>query len=291
MRSLDSSFYESEKDRMSVVTMEQRRSGAGTTKLTDRDSVALTWISHQYAVRLDHLQVLLRQYKGAEISLGATRQLVNRWIHAGWVESGKFREGELSWVWPTEEGLSEVGLSYPYKDFDELYTLSDLRHLAAVNDIRLHQSSDWTSQRQLFQRQGFQEVEDSCEALYQPDAEILLSDGKSIAVKVQMRLLSWEDLTGSLIELLKRGSAQVWYFGGEYAIREEVRKMCALLIGTRDLSIEEADRLRVLWYPLALTDEDRQKERLEALLPAEDPANLRRSSDRVRRRSRRIPVN
>jgi hypothetical protein len=108
-----------EKRTMSIETTKQRCFDAGTPVLTDRDLFALTWISHQYAIRLDHLQVLLGQHKGAEISLGAARQLASRWIHAGWVESRKFLGFEPSWVWPTEEGLDTIRLSNPYKDFHE----------------------------------------------------------------------------------------------------------------------------------------------------------------------------
>lgn len=245
---------------MSIETTKQHRSDA--TTLTDRDRFALAFISHQYALRLDHLQVLLGQQKGAPLSLGATRSLVSRWRDAGWVKAQKFLSWELSWVWPTQHGLSEVGLSYDYKDWTENCTIADLQHLAAVNDIRLHTSDDWTSQRQIFQRQEIEEIERLYESLSQPDAELRFSGSKVVAVKVQMRPRPLEDLMGTLIELLKRDS--VWYFGGTSAIREEVRNTCALLIGTRDLSIEEADRLRVLWYPIALTPEERQQQEAEA---------------------------
>lgn len=249
---------------MSVETMKQRRFDAGTPVLTDRDLFALTWISHQYAIRLDHLQVLLGQHKGASVSIGATRKKVCRWIEAGWVEARKFLSFEPSWVWPTEEGLSKVDLSYKYKDFNELYTILDLQHLAAVNTLRLHTSEDWTSQRQFFQRQRLQEIEYSYESLHGVDAEVRLPDGEIIAVKVQMRLNPLVDLEKTLIELLRSPYTQVWYFGGEPAIRKEVREMCAHLVQRRDLNAEEVSRLRALWYPRAETSEERQQQELEA---------------------------
>jgi len=255
---------------MSVETTKQRRSDAATIVLTDRDLFALTWLSHQYAIRLDHLQVLLGQQKGAAISIGATRSLVDRWRDAGWAKARRLLGGEPKWVWPTEEGLSKAGLLYPYKDFEGSWTLLDLQHLAAVNDIRLHTCEDWTSQRQFFQRQHLQEVEYSYEPLLLADAELRLPDGEIAALKVQTcldPLMLTVNLGQVLIELLKQSHyAQVWYFGGP-AIRKEVQRVCTHLVERGDLDIEEVSRLHVLWYPCAETPEERQQQELEARIP------------------------
>ena len=71
---------------MSTTTTQQHRSDATTIVLSARDHFALTWISHHYAIRLDHLQVLLGQQKGRELSIGTVRNLASRWEKAGWVE-------------------------------------------------------------------------------------------------------------------------------------------------------------------------------------------------------------
>lgn len=158
--------------------------------------------------------------------------------------------------------MDTIRLSYPYKDLDEIWTLNNLRHLAAVNDIRLQTNGDWMSQRQLFQ-----EIigEDEFESPHQPDAELRLPDGGIIAVKVQMRLKPLVDLEKTLIGLLQQSQyTQIWYFA-EPSVRKQVRRVCAQLVQQRDLSIEEADHLLIKWYPLALTEEDRQKQELEAL--------------------------
>lgn len=249
---------------MSIETTQQHRSDA----LTDRDRFALTWISHHYAIRLDHLQRLLGQHKGRDLSIGTVRNLASRWYHAGWVELRRFRVGELPWIWLTQEGLNAIGSHYPYCDFDEdYYPLAWLGHLAAVNDMHLQTSADWKTQRQLFE-DGACEYE-SC---YEPDAEICLPGEKIIAIKAQVKIKDASELIANLMELLLNSRyTEVWYFGVPDA-RAQIRQMVEYLIQTGYLSIEKVDRLRIKWYPLVQTDEDRQQEELETRIPVGVPA-------------------
>jgi hypothetical protein len=66
----------------------KQRSDAGKTLWTPRDEFALTWIGHQYGIRLDHLQWLLGRSPGQGaantnwISEGAARDVVTRWQRA-----------------------------------------------------------------------------------------------------------------------------------------------------------------------------------------------------------------
>src|SRR5262249_19252407 len=163
-----------------------------------RDHFALTWISHHYALRVDHLQVLLGQQKGRELSQGTVSKLASRWYHAGWADLRRFRVGEPPWVWPTEEGLSTIGSGYPYRDFNEDYTLPRQEHLAAINDIHLQTSADWMTHRQLFR-----DVASEYESIHEPDGEIHLPDGNVIAVKAQVWAKQARVMEKNLVKLLQ----------------------------------------------------------------------------------------
>src|SRR5437667_10191412 len=103
----------------------KRRSDAGRRLWTERDLFALVWMADQYAIRLDHLQVLLSQRSGRVVSLGTTCGLMARWHHAGWVETKKIRAVEPLWIWPTQQVLHQLDLPYRYLNLDES-SLDDL---------------------------------------------------------------------------------------------------------------------------------------------------------------------
>src|SRR5215472_5763810 len=90
------------------------RSDIGRIKFTGRDESALAWIGHQYTIRLDQLQWLLGQMpgQGSEhpdwITETAARNVVARWMKAGWVEAEQLRANEPLWIWPTRKGLHKA---------------------------------------------------------------------------------------------------------------------------------------------------------------------------------------
>ncbi|PWU23896.1 hypothetical protein C5B42_01380 [Candidatus Cerribacteria bacterium 'Amazon FNV 2010 28 9'] len=265
---------------MSVETMtRKRRSDAGIIMWTERDIYAVTWIGQQYAIRLDHLQVLLGLYAGSgtALSMGGTRKLVARWKRAGWVEAKRLRASEPLWVWPTRLGLRQMGLPYVYRNMEQ--SLDDLTHLAAINEIRLYAdeelAADWMSERQLFQEVGRISGKD---LLHRPDALMQWSDGDLIAIEAELSLKKPMDLAENLMELVRgrgylrlkteHGAAKartmsqgmkskyndIWYFGPP-KVRRQVRRVRAHLVEQGALSEEEAKRIFVKWYPLARTKE------------------------------------
>ena len=77
---------ESNKEEPPMITQKaehKRRKDVRKTLWTYRDMETIEWIAEQYAIRLDHLQVLLGQRAGHEVSPGTTRRLVARWREAG----------------------------------------------------------------------------------------------------------------------------------------------------------------------------------------------------------------
>jgi hypothetical protein len=271
----------------------RKRSDAGTIIWTVRDEFALTWIGHQYGIRLDHLQWLLGRHPGRGaantnwISEGAARDVVTRWKRAGWVRTKRIRADEPFWVWLTRLGLRKVGLPYLYRDLEQS-SLHDLKHLYAINEIRLHLGEDaegaqWTSERQLLQ--GIIRNKDR-ELLHRPDAQIQYADGAIIAIEAELSVKKPVELAENLMELLRgeiylslkaeHGArtarvmsqgyrsqyTEIWYFAPK-KVRKQVRRERARLVQRSDLSEEEAKCLVVRWYPLVESDEELAQEEQE----------------------------
>jgi len=279
----------------------QRRSDAGTIVWTARDEFALTWIAHQYGMRLDHVQLLLG--RGAahdnEISEGAARDVVTRWKRAGWVHTERIRASEPFWVWPTYLGLRKIGLPYTYRDLAQS-SLHDLGHLYAINEIRFHlvderEGTQWISERQLLQ--GILHGKGR-ELLHRPDAHIRYADGAIIAVEAELSVKKPFELAENLMELLRGEEylrlkseygahtacvmsqgcqsqyTEIWYFAPK-TVRRHVWRECARLVQRGDVSKEEARRLFVWWYPLTKSDkeiaqEEQENDEILALLDQEE---------------------
>ncbi len=96
----------------------RRRRDAGILQVTERDTVALSWIAEQFCIAFDQLQRLLGRYAKAEtkiphlLSPSATRDAVNRWLQLGFVEEPrKVIAGHPPYIWLSRRGLSQLGLS------------------------------------------------------------------------------------------------------------------------------------------------------------------------------------
>jgi hypothetical protein len=274
-------FMETEKPKR------RQRWDAGLVSFTERDIAVLTWIGQQYAIRLDHLQQLLGRYAGSlePLSVGATRKVVRRWHNAGWVEMQRLRGADPLWVWPTRLALRSVGLPYASRNMEQ--SLDDLKHLYAINEVRLSYCDEvrirWVSERSLLQEVVRVSGKD---LLHRPDAERYWTDGTVTAIEVELSLKKPTDLSENLMELVRgeeylrlktehgAASAQVmsrgmkstytdiWYFGPP-EVRRQVRRERARLLERGALSEEEAERIFVKWYPLARSDEEKEQENEE----------------------------
>lgn len=192
--------------------------------------------------------------------------------------------------------MRKIGLPYTYRDLEQS-SLDDLKHLYAINEIRLQLGDDEEGMRWVSERQLLQGVirEKGKELLHRPDAEIHWSDGQIFAVEAELSLKKPFELAENVMELLRgegylrwkadfgwrtarRTSegdqsrySEIWYFAPP-PVRRQVRRERARLVKRGDLTEKEAKRLFVRWYPLATDEEVEQEE-------AEDTEALSGKSD------------
>jgi hypothetical protein len=200
-----------------------------------------------------------------------------------WVEVDRLRGGEPLWVWLTRQGLDRVDLPYSYRNMEN--SLDALKHLYAINDIRLEweEGAIWVSERRLLHEVVRMRGVD---LLHRPDAELFFPDGTSIAMEAELSMKRPEMLAENLMELVRgEGYLQlkaeygkcearersremeskysdIWYFGGDQ-VRSQVLRERARLVEEGAMSHEEAKRIYVKWYPLAMTTEDEDQEEQE----------------------------
>ena len=275
------------------VQPRKKRRDAGKRRFTKRDRSALLWIGHQYGIRLDHLQQLLGRSPGHGarykdwISESAARDVVTRWEQEGWVHGEYLQVGEPFWVWSTRKLLRQMGLTYAYRNL-KASKVDDLEHLYAINTIRLDVETDepgvhWMSERELLR--GRLHIKGNV-FLHRPDSVVRLTDGQTVAIEAELSAKKPRELDENLLELLRgeeylraKGDVgvslartmsrfdrssydQIWYFAPK-TIRKQVRRARAKLVADEVISEEEAERIYVLWYPLALMDEERLLEARE----------------------------
>ena len=264
----------------------KRRRDAGKLRLNQRDIFALTWIAQQYAIRLDHLQQLLGRFPGYGakypnlVSESAARDVVDRWEQLGYVLAEVLLPKEPFWIWLTRKGLHKVEAPYVYRNQEES-NLGALSHLYAINTIRLDLEANhlvvyWTSERELLR--GLIRSKGQA-SLHRPDGVVMFSDGQIIAIEAELSMKKLWELKENLLEML-RGEEylnskielgyqiaqtmssrcrsqfeEIWYFAPRI-IRNQVRRARAKLLGDGVISEEEAERIKINWYPLALTDDE-----------------------------------
>jgi hypothetical protein len=190
---------------------------------TERDVEALTWIAEQYAVHLDHLQVLLGSLSNRPVTKSTVSGLLRRWKQAGWVETQRIRA--TAWVWPTRETVEGLGLPYGYKDIRESET-HELNEIAAINEVRLKLDNDaviWVCKRDLLR------IQESGRVL--PDAEMHGLDGPNVAIKVGFP--AHADLAKQLIILREAEDSYgdpysaIWCYATDSSALEQIRERCA----------------------------------------------------------------
>jgi len=289
------------KEQHSSPTGRKQRHDVGETRLLPRDELALTWIGQQLAMRLDQIQELLGQFAGHgaahddQISESSTRSAIARWKKAGWIYARRIDAQEPMWVWLTQKGLKRVGLPYQYQSLASL-SEQDRKHLYAITDVRLElgdgaEGLEWTSERTLLQgthrRRGHKRV-------HRPDAVLALGNDliaievelsrktESLLSEILVALLCERDYHGQAYHDLKaqvgedkaqwqrplawRHYTQVYYYADEKK-RRYVRDVLAKVVQKGYVSEEQAQLVRLWWYPLATTDEEIAREQQEMMAP------------------------
>lgn len=198
---------------LTVTETRQRRerSDKGKVTITARDEVVLKWIGEQYAVRLDHLQVLLgRDAQGqtqaeGQVSADTARRVVTRWVRAGWAVRRRVFHREPEWVWLTPSGMRLAGLEY--RALEPSVTL--LKHTYEVNKIRLRfdalygDEAVWRSERQI------KAIRQRNQDAHYADAEVEIR-GRTIGLEIE-RTAKRPIVLRSILAGLVREYQGVWY--------------------------------------------------------------------------------
>jgi DNA-binding transcriptional ArsR family regulator len=169
----------------------------GHELLRRRDVEVLGWVAEQYAARVDQLEVLT----------GAGPRTVQRTLArlraAGLVRTERVLVGEPAWVLPTAAGMTACNSGFgPWPP-----RISLLRHVAAVNDVRLHiqgraPSTEWIPERVL--------ARDRLAGEHLPDG-VAITDGRRVAIEAELTPKSKRRITAILDELNERFDAALYF--------------------------------------------------------------------------------
>lgn len=195
-------------------------------RITDRDMDALQWIAEQYAICMDHLQVLLARLRVPEEDQGPdlkqegtltekrALKIVRRWEQLGLVERQHILYNQPQWVYLTNQGLKlvqdQTGELRPYTPQP-----ARLNHFYWVNYARLYiehkrPGITWTSERELRASQG--KTEQGKKQPHTPDALVILENGNHIAIEIELSSKSYSRLDKILTEMASSNYHTIWYF-------------------------------------------------------------------------------
>ncbi len=146
--------------------------GNGLPVAKRRDLFVLRFISEQYAVRLDQLAALL----------GRTTRTAQNWRatfeEAGWIHAKRLFVEEPAFVWLTRKGQHHAGTGFKAWQM----RLSQLPHIVAVNNVRMHITQRAPESRWICERELARELDRKS---HLPDAVIQLNNERH-AVEVEL---------------------------------------------------------------------------------------------------------
>jgi hypothetical protein len=169
----------------------------GHEALRRRDLEVLGWLGEQYGARVDQLEILLG------CGPRTVQRVTGRLRDAGLVTTRRLLVGEPAWVIPTSAGLRAPGHGcgawHP--------RIGLLAHVAAVNDVRLHvqalsPESEWIPERVL--------ARDRQAGEHLPDG-VVVTDGRRVAIEVELTVKSKRRVTTILDELSGRFDAVLYF--------------------------------------------------------------------------------
>jgi len=205
-------------------------------RITERDQAALRWIAQQYAVRLDHLQVVLARLlneqqraklkEEGKLTERRAQDVVDRWVTLGLVKTRYFLAGEPPWIWVSAEGLTFLHLQPQMRYYEP--KPATLAHLHACNQARLAYPR---LERERRQRQGMpapegmtwkgeREIRAEQEPLskgqkppHLPDAIVVTTGQAVTAIEVELTMKTYARLDRILRDLAaNQRYTAIWYF-------------------------------------------------------------------------------
>jgi hypothetical protein len=177
----------------------------------------LRWAGEQYGARMDHLQALTGTTKSNLRTVTGTLR------RAGLLRTERIIMDQPPWVIPSLQGLRACNL--PYQKWTPM--LGRLVHVGAINDVRIHvegrtPQADWISERQIrFEEAGVNVGHPDRRHKHLPDGVVLL-DGRSMAIEVELTVKLNHRLESILNELTARFDA-VMYFCAPVPYRQLTR--------------------------------------------------------------------
>jgi DNA-binding MarR family transcriptional regulator len=172
-----------------------RRCGQETLRRRDLD--VLSWLGEQYGARTDQLEILL------DCGPRTVQRVIARLRDTGLVTTRRLLVGEPAWVIPTSTGLRAAG--HGFAAWQPRIGL--LAHVAAANDVRLHvqarsPESEWVPERLL--------ARDRHAGEHLPDG-VVITDGRRIAIEVELTVKSQRRIHAILDELTRRFDAVLYF--------------------------------------------------------------------------------
>jgi hypothetical protein len=173
----------------------ERRGGHET--LRRRDLSVLCWLGEQYGARVDQLEILMG------CGPRTVQRVTGRLRDAGLVQARRLLVGDPAWVIPTSAGLRAAGQHFGAWQ----PRIGLLAHVAAVNDVRLHvqarsPESEWIPERLLARERRAGE--------HLPDG-VVITDGRRVAIEVELTVKSQRRVTAILDELTARFDAVLYF--------------------------------------------------------------------------------
>jgi DNA-binding MarR family transcriptional regulator len=168
------------------------------SKPTAADLQLVAWLAEQYGAHRDQLARLLCCNPA---TLGLK---IKRLRQRGFVESWRIFADQPSWVTPTARGLRACGS--PYTVWKPRLDL--IRHVAAVNEVRLHvewrdRDAQWVCERELDRDRGGR-------SQHLPDA-LVLTEGRRVAIEVELSVKDRRRLERILDELVASHDAVLYF--------------------------------------------------------------------------------
>ena len=168
-----------------------------TRRFVAATSTCSCWLGEQYGARVDQLEILL------DCGPRTVQRVTGRLRDAGLVTTRRLLVGDPAWVIPTAAGLRAAGQHFGAWQ----PRVGLLAHVAAVNDVRLHvqarsPESEWIPERLLArERQAGEHLPDG----------VVITDGRRVAIEVELTVKSQRRVTAILDELTRRFDAVLYF--------------------------------------------------------------------------------
>jgi hypothetical protein len=165
--------------------------------LRRRDLEVLGWLAEQYAARIDHLEILL------DAGPRTVQRTLARLRAADLIRTQRVLVGEPAWVLPTAAGMTACNSGFgAWRP-----RIGLLNHVATVNDVRLHvqgraPTTEWIPERVL--------ARDRLAGEHLPDG-VAITDGRKVAIEVELTLKSRRRITANLDDLNARYDAVLYF--------------------------------------------------------------------------------